>query len=154
MNTDRIKWMGAIPYLMVLLIVVNGDIVGNYDVNILGMKLSLLTFLPFIIYYFVNRDHDNEFISVHVKNAMRYFLRYFVVTMLLSISVTIFGYGVLTFDPVAAFTSGLLGLIFVLPFIAAVILVIIFSVIGSIRAFKLILPDKRAWQYEEPPVLV
>lgn len=154
MNTDRIKWMGAIPYLMVLLIVVNGDILGNYDLNIFGVKLSLLTFLPFIIYHYVNRDHYNEFISVHVKNAMKYFLRYFVITVLLKISVIGFGYGILTFDLFAIFTLGYLGLIFLLSFIVVVILVIIFSVIGSIRAFKLILPDKRAWQYKEPPILV
>jgi len=146
MSIEKIKWMAAIPYLMVLLIVLNGDVLGNYDINILGIKLSLLTFLPFIIYYFVNRDHENEFISVHVNKSMKYFIRYFVFSMLLSIIVTILGYGVLTFDPVAIFTSGFLGVLFVLPFVVVIILVTVYSVIGSIRSFKLILPNKQVWQ--------
>ncbi len=143
MTTDKIKWMAAIPYLMVLLIVLNGDILGNYDINILGIKLSFLTFLPYIIYHFVNRSHENEFVSSHVNKAMNYFLKYFVISILLNLSVTLFGFGILTFDPVAIFTSGILGLIFLLPFVVIVIWVTVRSVIGSIQAFKLELPNKQ-----------
>ena len=145
MNTDRIKWMAALPYLMVLVIVLNGDVLGNYSINIFGLKLSFYTFLPFIIYHFVNRNHENQFISTHVNRAMSYFIKYFIISVLLSVTLTIFGFGVLTFDPIAIFTSGILGLVFLLPFLLIVVWVIVKSVVGSIRAFKLQLPNKQMW---------
>ena len=145
MNIDKIKWMAAIPYLLVLLIVINGNILGNYDIEVFGVQLSLITLLPYLIYHFVNRNHDTEFISVHTKRAMSIFLKYFILTIVLSIVMTIMGVGIATVNPVLLFTSGAVGLILMLPLFMVVIYAIIAATLGSIRAFKLILPTKKAW---------
>ena len=110
-STGRLKWMAAIPYLLALLVIVNGDILGNYDLNLLGVRLSLITLIPFLIYHFVNRDHTNTFIASHTKRAMRIFLRYFLVTILLQIALAIMGLGILTLDPMMFLTSSSLGLL-------------------------------------------
>ena len=140
--------MAAIPYILVLIAILSGDIYGNFDINIFGLRLSLSTLLPIIIYYYVNKDHEVNLISLHVKKSMNYFIKYILISSLLSILVTALGYGVLKFDPIALFTSGILGLTFVLPFIVIVIWAIIRSTIGCINAFKFILPDNTAWKHD------
>jgi uncharacterized membrane protein len=106
MNTDKIKWMAAIPNLLVLLIVINGNILRNYDLYVFGIQLSFITLIPYVIYHFVNRNHDTEFIAIHTKRAMSIFIKYLILTILLGIVMNIMGLGIVTLDPLLLFTSG------------------------------------------------
>ncbi len=146
MNIEKIKWMAAIPYLLVLLIVINGNILGNYDLYVFGVQLSFITLIPYMIYHFVNKNNENEFISTHTKRAMSIFIKYFTLTIVLGIVMNIMGFGIATIDPVLLFTSGAVGLLLMLPLFIIVIYAIIAATLGSIRAFKLMLPNKSAWQ--------
>lgn len=146
MNTDKIKWMAAMPYLLVLLIVINGNILGNYDLYIFGVQLSLITLIPYLIYHFVNRNHESEFIATHTKRAMSIFIKYFILAILLGIIMNIMGFGLATVDPILLLTSGAVGLVLMLPLFIVVVYAIITATLGSIRAFKLILPNKTPWQ--------
>lgn len=140
--------MAAVPYLLVLLIVFNGNILGNYDLYFFGVQLSLITLIPYIIYHYVNRNHENEFISAHTRRAMNIFKKYFVLTIILGIVMNFMGFGLAVVDPVVFFTSGIIGMALLLPLFVVVIYAIITSTLGSIRSFKFQLPNKSSWQPE------
>ena len=150
MDVDKVKWMAAVPYLLVLLIVVNGNVLGNYDIYIFGVQLSLLTLIPYLIYHFVNRNHKIDFISLHTKRAMSVFIVYFVYTIVIGIVMNILGLGIVTLDPFLLSTYGIFGLLSSLLLFAVVLYAIITATQGSIRAFKLILPNKSHWRPNVP----
>jgi hypothetical protein len=149
MNTNVIKSMAAIPYLLVLLIVINGSILGNYDLYFFGVQLSLITLIPYLIYHFVNRDHAISFIAIHTQKAMSIFFKYFILTIILGIAMNIVGLGIATANIALLFTSGKVGLLLILPLIIVIVYAIISTTLGSIRAFKLILPNKEQWKPQE-----
>lgn len=153
MNTDKIKWMSALPYLLLLLMVVNGNILGNHEIDFFGVQLSLMTLVPYLIYYFVNKNNENDFIASHTKKSMSVFIRYFFITVMLNIILNIMGLGILLANSFMFFGAGAVGLILSLPLFIVIIYTLISAVKGSIRAFKLIQPDGNEWSSEETEVL-
>ena len=77
---------------------------------------------------------------------MGIFKIYFVLTILLSIVMHFMGLGMPVFDPVLIFTSGIIGVVILLPLFTVIIYAIIASTLGSIRSFKLLLPNEVSWQ--------
>ena len=150
MSVDRLKWMAAIPYFLVMLVVVNGSVMGNYDLYFFGVQLSLITLIPYLVYHFVNRNHENEFIATHTKKAMKIFKIYFILAIVLGVALNFMGFGLVTANPMMVFTSGAVGAVFLIPLFAIVIYAIITCTLGSIRSFKLQLPNKSTWQNDSP----
>ena len=152
MNVDKVKWMAAVPYFLLLLMIINGNILGNYEINVFGVQLSLITLLPYLIYHFVNRNNENEFIALHTNRAMSIFIKYFVLTVLLSIILTFMGYGVAMSNPLLFFGAGAVGLLLMLPLFIVILYTLVVATKGSINAFKLILPNGSQWSVESMKV--
>ena len=154
MSISKIKWMAAIPYLLLLLIVINGNILGNYELYFFGVQLSLITLIPYLIYHFVNKNHDNEFIALHTKMAMGIFFKYFLLTAILSIILNVMGFGVIISNPFVIFGAGAIGMLLMLPLFIVVVYTLVVATKGSIKAFKLIQPNGSEWVYKkEAPVV-
>lgn len=141
MYDDKVKWMAAIPYILLLLMILNGNLLGNYEIDFFGVQLSLITLLPYLIYHFVNKNHKIEFIALHTRKAMSLFLKYFIFTVILSIALNMMGFGILALNPLLLFSGGFIGLLLILPFFIIIIYTLVAATKGCIKAFKLITPN-------------
>ena len=147
-----IKWTAASPWLLLLLVIVNGGMFGGEALNLFGISLSLFTVIPFVIFYFVNRDHEQHFIKEHTRHAMNVFLIFVAVVVCTIVMALAFG-GFAHFE--VSLTGALFGSSFtvylVLMILAAVVYAVVSAMIGAIRAFTFIYPDKCAWMPHEEP---
>ncbi|MCG5539325.1 hypothetical protein [Halorhodospira sp. 9622] len=148
-SLTKIKWMAAAPYLLVMLIVLHGPVLGYYDINIFGVQLSLITLIPYLIFHFVSRNHPVDFVAVHTKHAMSIFLVYLLIFVVLSVSMAVYGFGVVSSDTDLLMSAGVVAGGFALLLWGVVIYALIAGTIGAIRAFKLICPDKTQWAKAE-----
>jgi len=141
-KTIKTQWISAISYMLVLLMVICGYFLENYDLNIFGVRLHLIILIPYLIYYFVNRSHKVEFIALHTRKAMRIFLGYFGSMILINFVMSFMGLASVFVSPRFLFGFNVLVLISMIPLFIVVFPTIITTALGIVRSFKFILPYK------------
>ncbi|NOR69011.1 MAG: hypothetical protein GQ532_04845 [Methylomarinum sp.] len=74
--SDKIKWMAAMGYIMVIADSFSAQLIEFYQFYMFGYYVNLVTLLPLIIYYKINKAHQEEFIANHLKRSIKIYYWY------------------------------------------------------------------------------
>ncbi len=68
---DKIKWLAACGYIFALTDAFLAQLVGFYQFYFLGFPVCLLTLVPYVIFYYINKSHEQPIISRHLSSSVR-----------------------------------------------------------------------------------
>lgn len=73
---EKIKWIASGGYIFVLVDAFLTQLLGFYQFNLFGFLVCLLTLVPFIIFYSINKSHEQPIVVIHLKSAIRIYVFY------------------------------------------------------------------------------
>lgn len=68
---DKIKWLAAGGYIFALTDAFLSQLVGFYQFYFFGFLVCLITLVPFIIFYFINKTHEQPIVTQHLNSSVR-----------------------------------------------------------------------------------
>lgn len=68
---DKIKWLAAGGYIFALTDTFLSQLVGFYQFYFFGFLVCLPTLVPFIIFYFINKSHEQPIVARHLNSSVR-----------------------------------------------------------------------------------
>jgi len=80
--SDKIKWMAAIGYILVILDTFSTQLFNFYQFYLFGYYINLATIVPLVIFNIINKSHSNQFISTHLKRSMQIYFWYIIWSIL------------------------------------------------------------------------
>lgn len=90
----KTQWMATIPYVLMLIVVVNVHFLGIYEFYVYGIYLPLLSMIPFVAFVVWQFRSDSPFVRSHVHTALTIFIQYFILVAFLGVVMHILGYQV------------------------------------------------------------
>lgn len=74
--SDKTKWMAAIGYILVIADSFSTQLFNFFQFYLFGYYINLVTVVPIIIYYSINKSHADRFIVDHLKRSVRVYFWY------------------------------------------------------------------------------
>lgn len=74
--SDKTKWMAAMGYILVILDSFSTHLLGISQFYFFGYYINIVTLVPLIIYYAINKAHENEYIAHHLSRAIHVYYWY------------------------------------------------------------------------------
>lgn len=72
-GVDKLRWMASAGYILVLLDSFTAQLLDFYQFYFFGWQVCLLTLLPSVIFYFINKAHPLTVVRGHLQQAARYY---------------------------------------------------------------------------------
>lgn len=70
-GVDKIRWLAAAGYMLVVADCLFAQLMGVYQFYIFGWQVCLLTLLPLVVFYFVQRGSEQDVVVMHLHAALR-----------------------------------------------------------------------------------
>jgi uncharacterized membrane protein len=68
---DKIKWLASGGYIFALTDAFLAQLVGFYQFYFFGFHVCLITLVPFVIFYYINKSHEQPAVAQHLKSSIR-----------------------------------------------------------------------------------
>ncbi|MCW8827260.1 MAG: hypothetical protein OQK78_12650 [Gammaproteobacteria bacterium] len=141
MNFVKREWLAALPYLLILILIINVHILGLQDVSVAGINISLYSLAPLILYYLLMMRNQDLLVQHHMVASVGNLFVYLVLSSLYSGVMYMLGYrvGVLNMELLSA--ANFNTWIAIGPLIAILVHTAMTSVHGIIQALKQQYPE-------------
>lgn len=111
LNSDSLtKWIAASGYIFSITDSLLTNVMENYQFYFFGYKVSLITIIPFLIFYYINKDKSPLFVSRHIKKSVQFYVLYIVWSVVNGVFLSSIGSG-LVYSVLGTFSLSLVMLI-------------------------------------------
>ena len=129
---DKIKWLASSGYIFVLADAFLSQIFGFYQFYFFGFLVCLLTLVPFVIFYYINKSHEQPIVARHLNSSVRLYGIYAIWSVINGVLLSGIGTNI---------TYALLGIGISIVMLGVLVWLAVHCGQGIISAFKLYLPN-------------
>jgi len=147
-NTKRL--LAAIPYLLILSLVVSVNLLGIYNYSFYGINVSVYGLLPYIIYVVIFSQSDDDFVKHHTIASLGTFFVYFTLVSLYTWMMHVLGYQVNTIEVAQLLEANSSTWIAIAPLLLIIIHALLSCARGVMLAYKLHFPDRHDVECDAP----
>ena len=135
------EWLAALPYLLILVLIINVHIIGLHDYSVAGINISLYSLAPLVLYYLLMMRSQDLLIQHHMVASVSNLLVYIVLSSLYSGVMFMLGYHVSVLSMDLLTEANFNTWIAIAPLIAILAHTAMTSVHGTHLALKQLYPD-------------